>query len=273
MSAATKDLWTLTWGRPQVDPDALAQAVETQCALDNLDFRTRLLIRDSVEALRQHWGEQRLRQWLDKSPRRKLIQQVLDSDLGPVGFPTLASRLMKPVDSEVVLELLRYLGNHVQTRTRLVIGGSIALMLRGLLSRATEDIDVVDELPPEIRNQHELLADIARRFVLQLAHFQSHYLPTAWQNRLRSFGTFGQLEVHLVDAYDVALSKLFSARDKDLDDLRTMKPQLDKLKLTERMLQFCAQLLAEAALRKNAEQNWYVLYGETLPAAPLNPAT
>jgi hypothetical protein len=266
MSVAAQDLWTITWGRPCVDPDALATAIEAQVAQDDLDFRTRLLIRDSVNALRQHWGDQRMRLWLDASRQRQAIEAILRTDLGPVGFPSLASKLMKPVDPERVLELLREVGHSLRNRARLAIGGSIALILAGHLSRATEDIDVVDELPPEIREQHGLLADIARRYKLHLAHFQSHFLPGGWDKRLRSLGVLGNLEVHLVDPLDVFLSKLFSPRNKDLDDLRLTKSQFDKAQLSERLLQSCGALIAESQLRTNAERNWYVLFGDPLPA-------
>ena len=56
MALQTLDLWSLVRGRPQIDPHDLADAVAAQAAAD-LDYRTRLLIRDSVEALRGYWGQ------------------------------------------------------------------------------------------------------------------------------------------------------------------------------------------------------------------------
>src|SRR5947209_617355 len=90
----------------------------------------------------------------------------------------------------------------------------------GYLSRPTEDIDVVDEVPKELREQHALLSELKDRYGLELAHFQQHYLPMRWQDRLHYFDTFGELTVYLVDVYDVALSKLFSIRTKGFDDLK-----------------------------------------------------
>ena len=57
MVAQAQDLWKLVWGKPQIDPNDLAAAVEDEARSDDLDYRTRLLIRDSVEALKGHWGE------------------------------------------------------------------------------------------------------------------------------------------------------------------------------------------------------------------------
>ena len=54
MALQTLDLWSLVRGRPQIDPRDLADAVVNQAAEESLDYRTRLLIRDSVEALRAY---------------------------------------------------------------------------------------------------------------------------------------------------------------------------------------------------------------------------
>ena len=64
---------------------------------------------------------------------------------------------------------------------------------------------------------------------------QSHYFPSGWQNRAHSLEPFGRLQVLLVDVYDVFLSKLFSARIKDLEDLLVLAPQLDKDDLVEKL--------------------------------------
>ena len=99
----------------------------------------------------------------------------------------------------------------------------------------------------------------------QLTHFQAHYLPQGWQQRLHSQEPFGRLQVSLVDAYDVFLSKLFSARIKDRDDLRMLAPQLDKATIMRRLRDTTHELFAAPGLREKAEQNWYIIYGEPLP--------
>src|SRR5207248_2598996 len=132
----------------------------------------------------------------------------------------------------------------------------------GRLSRATDDIDVVDEVPSEIRALYALLDQLKQRFGLRLAHFQSHYLPAGWDQRLHSLGAFGQLQVFLVDVYDVFLSKLFSAREKDRDDLRILLPQLNKESLVHRLQKSAAVLMSDAARRQRADKNGYRLSGE-----------
>jgi hypothetical protein len=260
------ELWDLVWGKPQVDPRALADAVEGVAWRNpELDFRTRLLIRDSVVALERFWGKDHLEGWLRASPAREMIERVRREPLGAPGFPFLHEVLVERTDPETVRQYLRELGLHLHQPVRLAIGGSIALILPGYLQRATQDIDVVDEVPAELREQHALLEDLSRRYQLRLTHFQSHYLPAGWETRLHTLEPFGKLQAALVDVSDVFLGKLFSARTKDLDDLRILLPAFDRQALPRLLRERCASLLAERSLREQAERNWYILTGETLP--------
>lgn len=265
MVTQTRDLWSLVLDQFEVDPNELAEAIEEQVGQQPLDFRTRLLIRDSVAALTKYWGTRRVAEWLTRSPVRKQIDKVCQEDLGPAGFPYLEKQVMEPTRPEAIQKFLRELAEHIHRPTRLMIGGSGSLILMGYLSRRTQDIDVVDEIPQEIRRQESFLDQLMERHRLQLAHFQSHYLPSGWDQRVHSLEPFGQLQVYLVDVYDVFLSKLFSARDKDRDDLRFLQPQLDKETLVRKLRETTAGFRSEENLRKRAESNWYILYGESLP--------
>ena len=265
MTVVAHDLWSLVPGGGVVDPAELALAVERQVRSRDLDFRTRLLIRDSLDALVKHWGRERFDAWLDRSTRGGELRAIWRDDLGEPGFPSLAWRVMTPTKPETILQFLRDLGTSIRSPARLFIGGSATLILPGLLTRVTDDIDVVDEVPPAVRDEHALLAGLLQRYGLRLAHFQSHYLPSGWQGRASSLGRFGEIEVHLVDPYDVFLSKVFSQREKDLDDLRHLAPQLDKDRLVRLFGDTTAALRAEPKLRTAADRNWFVLFGEPLP--------
>ncbi len=260
------DLWGLVWGKPEVDPALLAEAVEREAARGDLDFRTRLLIRDSTDALAEHWGAERLRAWLERSPVRDRIEGVRREDLGERGFPFLREALVDRTEPNVIRQFLRELGAYLSRPVKLTIGGSGALILTGHLSRATQDVDVVDEVPEPIRAERALLDQLARRYRLHLTHFQSHFLPAGWEARLHSLEPFGQIQAYLIDVLDLFLSKLFSKRDKDLDDLRALLPALERGALVQRLQDTCGALLGERGLRANAERNWYVLTGEALPA-------
>ncbi len=265
MPAHAYDLWSLVRGKPQIDPDDLAGAVESEAAEALLDYRTRLLIRDSVEALKNYWGQRRVLEWLGDSPLRDRIKAICEEPFERPGFPTIARRLMEKTDPEDIQQMLRQLGLNVHRQVRVVIGGSASLILQGYLSRHTEDIDVVDEVPDEVRSQHKLLEKLKSDYGLYIAHFQSHYLPSRWADRVHTLGAFGQLQVALVDVYDVFLSKLFSVREKDLSDLRLLVPQLDKENLARKLKETTASFQASASLLKRAQDNWYILFGEPLP--------
>jgi hypothetical protein len=258
------ELWNLVWGKPWVDARALAEAIEREAVRPDLDYRTRLLIRDGTRALEAYWGRERQQRWLGDSRARRHIELIQQEPFDEVGFPSLRERIVDAVSSTTVQTYLRELAAHVHDPVRLVIGGAIALILQGYLSRATEDIDVVDEVPAELRQQHALLEQLQKEYGLQLTHFQSHFLPSGWETRLRSLEPVGRLQVALVDVYDLFLGKLFSARRKDHNDLRLLLVALDAETIKTRLKDTCGAFLADPTLRQNAEQNWFVLTGQAL---------
>ncbi|HYV36028.1 MAG TPA: DUF6036 family nucleotidyltransferase [Gemmataceae bacterium] len=267
MPQLANDLWSLVLDRHEVDPDQLVEAIEDQVRRGDLDFRSRLLIRDSLNALQQHWDPQRLAAWLKSCPKSDEIHGIWKEDFGEVGFPSLTRRIVETTRPETIQQMFREIGQKIHPRKpiRVYVGGSCALILGGLLSRRTEDIDIVDELPAELRQEHRLLDELNKRYDLHFGHFQSHYLPAGWQGRAHYLDDYGDLQVYLVDAYDVALSKLFSIRTKDLDDLRALMPRLDKQELTERFKRTTTAMLASEDLGKRAQHNWHILFGEQLP--------
>ncbi len=263
---AAEDLWSLVKGRPYVDATDLAKAIQAAASAPALDFRTRLLIRDSMEALQTAWSGGRMAHWLAACPVRPALESIRQEDLGEPGFPSLAERIMARTEPEDIRRFLRALSTQVSRPIQLRVGGSAALILPGYLHRGTDDIDVVDEVPAPIRALHPFLQELRTRYGLQLAHFQSHYLPQGWEQRLHSLEPFGNLQVFLVDVYDIFAGKLFSVRQKDRDDLQMLASQLDKTTLVQRLRATTASLRTEPKLLQAAEQNWYILYGEPLPS-------
>ena len=254
MGRAADALWELTQGNPNVDVDALAYAVGEAAEERHLDYRTR-----------HKWGTPRLREWLKKTRSGRTIEEICKGQFDETGFPSLSRRLVNANKPEDILNLLRELSQHVNKPTRIIIGGSIALLLAGALSRHTEDIDIVDEVPGELRDQHELMEQLAKRYGLHLARFKSHYLPIGWENRLHSVDVAGKLQVFTIDPLDVLVGKLFSVREKDRDDLRAALREIEKAKIVQRLRDSAAALLQDARLRDAARQNWYILFGEELP--------
>ena len=50
-----------------------------------------------------------------------------------------------------IRQFLRELGSAMTSPATIMMGGTASLVVRGLLSRAMEDVDIVDEVPTEIR--------------------------------------------------------------------------------------------------------------------------
>src|SRR5207244_2512005 len=96
MKAFTKDLWSLVLDQIYVDPADLAGAIQEEATLEPLDYRTRLLIRDGVEALRSYWGTSRFEDWLAQCPVRNKIEVIRRENFDRQGFPFLEEQLVEP---------------------------------------------------------------------------------------------------------------------------------------------------------------------------------
>lgn len=259
-------LWKLPFGQPQIDPTRLANAVAAQARDTDLDFRTRLLIRDSLNALEDYWGKSRFDEWFGKLDVRDGLQRIRDDiGLGEPGFASLRMRLMEETSRETILEFTRQLGRALRQPQEVFMGGSGALIIQQRIARNTDDIDLVDELPKEIRDQPQLLDQLFRQYGLRAGHFASHYLPEGWRGRVTSFGRLGYLDVYLLDPLDIFVAKLFSGRQKDQADLRALKPQFSRTDIEERVRSSAGKLAGEPQIRAHAENNWYILYGDQLP--------
>ncbi|MGB7157824.1 MAG: DUF6036 family nucleotidyltransferase [Tepidisphaeraceae bacterium] len=81
-----------------------------------------------------------------------------------------------------------------------------------------------------------------------------------------TLGDFGKLQVSLVDPYDIFVGKLFSARQKDREDLNDLTSRLNRDAIVRRLIDSTASLRSDTRLLNAAKRNWYVLFGEELPA-------
>lgn len=261
---SSNSLWDVIRNVPTVDPQDLLTAVELECAEPEHDTRTRILIRDSLRALAQYWGEAKLNARL--VPSIRAFRAELESvDMGDRGFSILARCIMDRTTAEDVGLFLHELGKLTREPTRLMVGGSTSLILRDLLRRQTDDLDVVDEIPSSLRHQHQALEHLVVRFKLRLAHFQSHYLPHGWQDRITLYGTFGMLSVSLVDPIDLFIGKMFSRRTKDFDDCRMLVRELDQDSIVDRVKYTTRPLRADEPSLKAAESTWELLFRQPLP--------
>jgi hypothetical protein len=271
MSQATAHLdpWRLVWGQPYIDSRTLAAAIEQDLALnDHPDFRTRLLVRDAAVALRSYWGSRRFEQWLAASPVGWQVRGIMDDDLGEPGYSTIGRRLVDSIDSTQLRQIFESLGRNVHGRIEIHIAGSVPTLIKGLTARPTDDIDLVDEVPAEIRRQRDVLRQIEDEFGLRLGHVQSHYLPPHWRDRRDWLGDFGGLRVYLLDEYDIFVSKLSSQQKKHQLDLRVLALKLDKEKAKDRLLTDGRAFLDDPELRPQIEENWRFIFQEPLFPEP-----
>lgn len=257
--------WELIWGQPYIDANRLASAIEFELANNSRqDFRTRLLIRDAVHALMSYKTTKQFAEWLNRSPEKLKIEGILREDLGEVGFHNIRERLVTNIRRNELEQVFELLGRNVSKRTEVCLAGSIPTLMTDLTARPTDDIDFIDEVPDSIRQQRDMLNQIARKYGLTLGHVQSHYLPKNWETRRQLFGTYGNLLVYVADEYDIFVSKLSSKLEKHQDDLRVMSNQLNKEIIKERLKDDGKAFLESTFDRPTIESNWEFIYREPL---------
>jgi len=262
-------LWNLL-ARPTIDPATLARAIETVMVEPTLDWRTFQLVKEGWEALEESIEPGLLNDYLVERTSiqiteaiRARIHDAWNSHCD-VKFPSLKERLMPHLSPVAIRQFLRELGSAIAHPATITMGGAASLVLRGLLSRATEDVDVVDEVPAEICDEQVILQALSARYGLRMTHFRSHYLPRDWESRTIDFGTSGKIQVRLVDALDIVAGKVYSTRPKDLDNFRALSLNLNKEELRQRVLQGSSSVNSSDQNRRQAITNWYIVYGDDL---------
>lgn len=267
-SSNSLDPWRLVWGQPYIDSGTLAAAIVSDLQRrPQPDYRTRLLLRDAAEAIRSFWGAAKFQRWLAASPERERLRAILKERFPETGFSSIRRRLVNSIGENEVKQIFTLLGQSIHERVEVYIAGSVPTLIEGLTARPTEDIDIVDEVPAEIRRQKAVLRKIENDYGLRLGHVQSHYLPSGWQKRRRFLGDFGGLRVYLVDAYDIFVSKLSSKQQKHKDDLRVLAAKLDKERARRRLFDFGRAFLDDSRQRQQIEANWQFIYQELLSPA------
>jgi len=254
------DPWNLLQHQT-IDAMSLLRSIASSTFIATTDPRSRLLGRDGLKALERHWGSAifNLRLRLVGVPDLKSRFAFPDNE---GKFHTISERVMEATNPDVILRMLRQLGARTRSSVTLTLGGSTPLLLSSILIRKTDDIAVVDEVPESLRNDHELMQEMMDIFGLRLAHFQSHYLPSGWETRVRLLGVFGRLTVNEVDTLDILITKLFSRRSKDLRDLNEAWNLIDVDKFRDRIASATAPLRRDERSLEAAQHNWYVLTGE-----------
>ena len=260
---AIDELYCLAWRAGAIDPIRVAKLLATPGINAIRDVRMQMLVRDALRGLRKFWGyDIYSRRLLKLGAPSELLDREYYPELDGRGYHSFLSRVMNQTDPSDIVNMFRDLGRRVRQPTSLNVGGSIVLILESLIIHSTQDIDVVDEVPAALREDHELLHEMVARHKLQLTHFQSHYLPEGWMLRLKTYGVFNRLTVRLVDPIDMLVCKLFSRRPKDFTHVREAWDLIDHDEFRRRLSSSTNSYRSEPQILEQGKHNWYVLTGE-----------
>jgi hypothetical protein len=142
---------------------------------------------------------------------------------------------------EVVKAFDEYLGKKGCTFQATIIGGS-ALLLMGVIERATQDVDCLSPKVP--KNIKEISVEFARWYSSQhKTPLQPDWLnngpesllrdlPGHWQEHIQPIYQGKHLTFYTLGREDLLLAKLFAYcdRQQDLQDCIALKPSLEELK-------------------------------------------
>ncbi len=124
------------------------------------------------------------------------------------------------MDKDKLQSILTALGEQVPPASRLFLIGGSALTLLGS-PRPSLDIDFVgDDVHPN--ELHRTIMDKAKEMKLQVDAVPiDRFIPLPDGNEQRSIyiGQFANLEIHVIDPYTIALSKLDRGLFTDFDDI------------------------------------------------------
>ncbi len=149
------------------------------------------------------------------------------------------------------------LGAELREPASLILGGSAALLLTGVLNRVTSDGDVVESLP-----EFGKLQDVIRRvetseqappgWLNTSVQSYTHVLPRDYRSRLVPLPQMGKLHVTLLGRADVVLMKVYAGRPRDLTDLRAVEVTEAELSHVETSLPEVARHEPDKAKRMQA---------------------
>ena len=124
------------------------------------------------------------------------------------------------MDKDKLQSILTILGEQVPPSTQLFLLGGSALTLLGSL-RQSLDIDFVgDDIHPN--ELHRTIMEKAKELKLQVEAVPiDRFIPLPEGNEQRNIyiGQFANLEIHVIDPYSIALSKLDRGLFTDFDDI------------------------------------------------------
>lgn len=163
------------------------------------------------------------------------------------------------MDFKKSYDLLNAELSKLKIKRTITICGGAALISSGYSSRATEDIDVLNEtIDPELQKASDIVGNqlgLIKGWLNNNPKSLSKELPVDWEERCEIAYLGSHLTVHRIGRRDLLFSKIYAACDRSVDipDIIAMKP-------TE------AELLEAKAwvLKRDAYEKWPQIVEECL---------
>jgi hypothetical protein len=129
------------------------------------------------------------------------------------------------LDRAAIDNALRFLGTQVRAGGTLYIFGGTALIMQGIRTGVTQDIDLwtytnfaeIDQAIQLLKRQHISIDFIDPETFLPL--------PPGWEQRSPYVGTYGALTVYALDPYTIALTKIDRGQSRDRQDIQALASQ------------------------------------------------
>lgn len=168
---------------------------------------------------------------------------------------------------------LALLGKLCREETRIILAGSVSLMLQGIMHRVTNDGDVLESHPDfgqlrEILRQVAAAEGIPDHWRNDSARTYAEVLPPDYQSRLRYIGPFGRLSVGLVSRQDMIVMKFFAGRPKDIGDLQAIAPTDEELAFVRRQLPRLRHIDSARVEQMDVWLNAWPVAAPTVPGRP-----
>jgi len=153
-----------------------------------------------------------------------------------------------------LLQAFALLGARLKAPAEIVIAGGSALVLLGVVDRATADADAVASHPKLSALSRDIEAvaealDLSPTWINDGVTAYRDLLPSDYRARLTLIGAFGPLTVQALGRPDLILMKIAAGRPRDLDDLQALAPTAAELTFVGQQLERINRLVPRDALR------------------------
>jgi hypothetical protein len=146
------------------------------------------------------------------------------------------------------------LGRRLQVPVEIILAGGSALVLLGVVDRATVDADAIFSQPKLSALSRDIVAvadelELSPTWINDGVSGFRDLLAADYSTRLVLIGDFGPLTVRSLGRADLILLKIAAGRPRDLDDLRALAPTADELTFVGSQLERINRITPRDALR------------------------